>query len=243
MQTNVQSTFTKQKRQIAKANELIGKIRAEEVREQRFDPEGVLEMETRTSYLVAPPAEIAAQVLAIIEDVVKQHGARQKANSTARGRFEFCGVEADLTVPQLRTLQDAAETLARLVEALPRQNMRRIPNGEFEGRPAFITPLEKHYQTKTETVPYEHTEVTRILTYERPVEILQNQTRTITIDYGLPIATVDELQSMLDDLKTAIQIAIDQANGQNRSEDETLNDVAKGILAAFATKIKDANAK
>ena len=39
----VQTTFTKQKRELAKANELINQIRAQEKRLQRFTPDGKLQ--------------------------------------------------------------------------------------------------------------------------------------------------------------------------------------------------------
>ena len=89
MAKTVQTTFTKQKRQLAKANALIGTIRAQETRTQRFDADAKLETEERTAYIVDAPENIASQVVEIIADVVRQHGARQRANSVSKGRSSF----------------------------------------------------------------------------------------------------------------------------------------------------------
>ncbi len=91
MAQTVQTTFTKQKRQLAKANALIGTIRAQETRTQRFDANERLETEERTAYLVDAPENIASQVVEIVADVVRQHGARQRANSSRRGVSSFAG--------------------------------------------------------------------------------------------------------------------------------------------------------
>lgn len=238
MAKTVQTTFTKQKRQLAKANALIGTIRAQETRTQRFDADAKLETEERTAYIVDAPENIASQVVEIIADVVRQHGARQRANSVSKGRFEFCGIEADLTVPQLRALQEAQTTLAALVDKLPVENKRRIPNGELDGRPAFFSPLQKIFETKTRNVPYEETASTRVRTYEEKYDVLLYQTRTVEIDYGLPTATIARLKTLVEDLATAIQVAIDEANAQARDDDAFLNDVAVKILAEFERQWK-----
>ena len=227
MAKTVQTTFTKQKRQLAKANALIGTIRAQEMRTQRFDADDKLETEERTAYIVDAPENIASQVVEIVADVVRQHGARQRANSVSKGRFEFCGIEADLTVPQLRALQEAQTTLAALVDKLPVENKRRIPNGEIDGRPAFFSPLQKIFETKTRAVPYEEN-----------YDVLLYQTRPVEIDYGLPTATIARLKTLVADLATAIQVAIDEANAQTREDDDFLNDVASKILAEFERQWK-----
>lgn len=230
---NVQTTFTKQKRLLEKARALISQIRSEEVREQRFTPDDKLETEERIAYLTAAPTTLASQVVEIVADVIRQHGARQKSNSVSTGRFEFRGVEADLTVPQLRALQDALVTISALVDRLPSENLRRVPNGEIDGFPAFFSPIEKRYETRVRQVPFEETESTRIRTYEETYRELIYQTRTVTIDRGLPTETIARLKEMVADLATAIQVAIDEANGKGRDKDELLNDVAARVLAAF----------
>ncbi len=239
---NVQTTFTKQKRLLEKANSLISQIRAQEVREQRFSPDDKLQTEERTAYLTEAPTAIASQVVAIVADVIRQHGARQKSNSVSTGRFEFCDVEADLTVPQLRALQEALGTISTLVDRLPTENLRRVPNGEVGGFPAFFTPIEKHYENRVRQVPYEEVDSTRIRTYEETYRELVYQTRTVTIDRGLPTATVARLREMVADLATAIQVAIDEANGKGREEDPVLNDVAARVLAAFEAQWNPQNA-
>lgn len=238
MAKTVQTTFTKQKRQLAKANALIGTIRAQETRTQRFDANENLETEERTAYLVDTPENIASQVVEIVADVVRQHGARQRANSVSKGRFEFCGIQADLTVPQLRALQEAQTTLAALVDKLPVENKRRIPNGEIDGRPAFFSPFAPTYATETRYIPFEEASTTRVRTYEEKHQILRYKTRTVEIDYGLPTATIARLKTLVEDLATAIQVAIDEANAQAREEDALLNDVAAKILAEFERQWK-----
>ena len=138
--TTVQTTFTKQKRELEKASEFIKTLRAQEKRTQRVTPTGKIETERRDAYLVATPQEISKKVLEIVEEVVRQHGARQRANGLNKGRFEFMGIEAELTVPQLRALQDAVGTIASLVANLPVEDRRLVPNCEIDGRPAFATP-------------------------------------------------------------------------------------------------------
>lgn len=230
---NVQTTFTKQKRLLEKANTLISQIRAEEVRTQRFDSDDNLETEQRTSYLTEEPTVIASQVIEIVVDVIRQHGARQKSNATSKGRFEFCGIEAELTVPQFRALQSALETITRLVERLPVENKRRVPNGEIDGHPAFFSPFTKAFETETKYTPYEEVNSTRIRTYEENYKVLAYKTRTVEIDHGLPFTTIEKLKQMVQDLATAIQVGIDEANGKGREEDTVLNDLASRILAQF----------
>ena len=119
---SIQTTFTKQKRELAKAQELIQSIRAQEVRQIRYNAEGKMETAQRTSWLVDTPESLASQVFQIIREVVAQHGSRQQANSVNKGRFEFAGIQADLTVPQCRALQDVLGTLTALVNKLPAEN-------------------------------------------------------------------------------------------------------------------------
>ena len=149
---NTQTTFTKQKRELAKANSLIQSIRAQEVRSIRFDKDGKQQTIERSAYVTETPEAIAQQVLEIVRAVVAQHGARQQANSVNKGHFEFAGIQAELTVPQLRTLQDSLSTLTALVNKLPAENLRLVPNGELDGRPAFFHPVEDVTATKTRNV-------------------------------------------------------------------------------------------
>ena len=229
----VQTTFTKQKRALAKANELIQSLRAQEVIIQRLSPNGALETEERSAYMVRKPEEIAQKVLEIVETVVQEHGARQKANSSNRGRFEFAGIQADLTVPQLRTLQDATTTLASLISKLPQENLAIVPNGEYHGSPAFLAPLEEHKDEKIRYVPFEDSDSTRVRTYEEKYEELQYSTRKVTIDRGLKAEKILQLKDLLEDLQLAIQVAIDEANTKPHDEDAELKRVIAGIKEKF----------
>lgn len=230
---NVQTTFTKQKRELAKAHELIESLRAQEVRIQRFSPDDKLVAEERKTWVNATPQEIAAKVFAIVKEVVAQHGARQQGNSVNTGTFEFCGVTAQLTAPQLRALQDITSVLRELVEELPVENKRFVANGEIEGRPAFFKLMTPVVETKTRYVPFEEQESTRVRTYEEKYEEVLYKTREVTIDYGLPVERVEALKTLVGDLGVAIQVAIDDANAKPRKDDPALNDVIGKIVAIF----------
>ena len=230
---NTQTTFTKQKRELAKANSLIQSIRAQEVRSIRFDKDGKQQTIERSAYVTETPEAIAQQVLEIVRAVVAQHGARQQANSVNKGHFEFAGIQAELTVPQLRTLQDSLATLTALVNKLPAENLRLVPNGELDGRPAFFHPVEDITATKTRNVPYEETESTRVRTYEEKYEEILYKTQQVEVDYGLPTAAIKQLKLLLEDLSTAIQVAIDEANALPHTQDAELERVIAGITAAF----------
>ena len=62
----VQATFTRQKRELAKASAWMDKLRAQEVRRVTFDPQQRKLNEVRESYVEFPPEEIADQVLDIV---------------------------------------------------------------------------------------------------------------------------------------------------------------------------------
>lgn len=233
----VQTTFTKQKRELAKAAELIAQLRAQEKRTQRFTPDGKLETEERESYLVDEPKNIAAKVLTIVESVVRQHGARQRANGVNTGLFSFRGIEAELTVPQLRALLEAAKTIRDLVERLPIENKKLIPNCEIEGRPAFATPLKPIREKKERWVPYQVKDSQQPLSYCEKYEETIYQTRELTIDHGLPMSSIVELKEMIADLDLAIQVAIDEANAKTHQEDELLNTTISQIVVAFTSAI------
>ena len=230
---NVQTTFTKQKRELAKAHELIDSLRAQEVRIQRFSPDDKLVAEERKTWVNATPQEIAAKVFAIVKEVVAQHGARQQGNSVNTGTFEFCGVTAQLTAPQLRALQDITSVLRELVDKLPVENKRFVANGEIEGRPAFVELMTPVTETKTRYVPYEDKNSTRVRTYEEQYKEVLYKTREVTIDYGLPVQRIEALKTLVGDLSVAIQVAIDDANAKPRKDDDVLNDVIGKIVAVF----------
>jgi hypothetical protein len=144
----VQTTFTRQKRELAKASAWIDKLRAQEVRTITYSPNMEKIEEVRNTYVDYPQEEITKNVLDIIVEVVKQHGARQQANSHNTGHFNWHGVEADLTVPQLRALQNVYAVLTELVHKLPRRNPKIVPNTKIDDRPAFAHKQEKHEETK-----------------------------------------------------------------------------------------------
>ncbi len=234
----VQSTFTKQKRELAKAKELIQSIRAEEVRTQRLDTQDNIQTEERSSYMVESPQEIASKVFTIINEIVSQHGARQKANASNRGHFVFAGIQADLTVPQLRAIQESVGTLTSLIEKLPAENLRLIPNGKLDGHPAFFSPMEEQKEQKVRYVPYEEDTSTRVRTYEEHYDVVLYKTRTVTINYGIQMKKIIQLREMLSDLGTAIQVAIDEANALPHEGDAELNRLIGEITAKFNAVIR-----
>lgn len=116
----VQTTFTKQKRELEKAISWIEKIRAQEVRLRNYNAQDELQDELRETYVDYSPEEISQKVIEIVKDVVSQHGARQKSNSNNTGNFTWYGISVELTVPQLRALQSAHTVLSELARKLPR---------------------------------------------------------------------------------------------------------------------------
>jgi len=233
----IQTTFTKQKRELAKAAGLMEKLRAQEVRKVTYDANNVKLTEERVVYVDFGPEEIAEKVLSIVVDVVGQHGARQRANSRNTGRFDWCGVTADLTVPQLRALQDAHSVLNELVQKLPRRNSHTVPNTTVDGRPAFQHPAEKQFARRTRYKPYEEDSTTRVRTYEEYYEELEKSTQTVEIDFGLEPGAIESLRELVVDLGTSIQVAIDEANTKGTETDPVLNGVIEGIRGVFQSKI------
>ena len=233
----VQTTFTKQKRELAKALSWIEKIRAQEVRHLTYNPQEELIEEQRETYVDYSPEEITQKVVAIVKEVVSQHGARQKANSHNTGRFDWYGITVDLTVPQLRALQSAHTVLAELVRKLPRRNPKLIYNTTVDNRPAFAHMKEKCEEEKTRYVPYEEDSTTRVRTYAETYDVITQYTQKLEIDYGFEIKLLNELNEMIDDLGTAIQIGIDEANTKGRENDPVIDDVINRIGEILLAKL------
>lgn len=233
----VQTTFTKQKRELAKALLWIEKIRAQEVRHLNYNEREELQVEVRETYVDYSPEEITQKVLEVVKDVVSQHGARQKSNSHNTGNFEWYGISVELTVPQLRALQSAYSVFQELVHKLPRRNPKLIYNTTVEGRPAFAHIKQKHEETETRYVPYEEDSTTRVRTYEQYYKVVTHYTQKIEIDYGLEIKLLNELNEMVDDLGTAIQIAIDEANTKGRENDPVVDNVIQRIGEILLAKL------
>lgn len=225
----VQTTFTKQKRELEKAIAWIEKIRAQEVRQRVYNAQDELQEEIRETYVDYPPEEIAQKVVEIVATVVSQHGARQKANADNRGTFSWCGIEVELTVPQLRALQSAHIVFNELVKKLPRRNPKLVHNTVIDRRPSFAHSKHKHEKTETRYLPYEETNSTKVRTYEEKYQVVTHYTQKVEIDYGLEIKQLNELSEMIDDLGTAIQIAIDEANTKGRDNDVVIDELIARI--------------
>ena len=233
----VQTTFTKQKRELAKALSWIEKIRAQEVRYLTYNSEEELQQEVRDTYVDYSPEEIAQKVLSIVKDVVSQHGARQKANSQNTGKFEWYGISIDLTVPQLKALQSAYTVLEELVRKLPRRNPKLVYNTTVNNRPAFAHIKEKHEEEKTRYIPYEEDSTTRVRTYAEPYTVIAQYTQKVEIDYGIEVKVLNELNEMIENLGTAIQVAIDEANTKGRENDPVIDNLIGQIEAILLEKL------
>lgn len=235
----VQTTFTKQKRELAKATALIQKLRAQEVRTVTTSPEGQVLTQTKEAYVEFTPDEIFSKVLGILTEVVSQHGARQRANAKNTGKFRFGIVEADLTVPQLRAMQEAHSVLTELVRHLPKQNSKLIPNTTVDGRPAFAHMAQKHIETKTRTVPFEEKDSTRVRTYTESYELHTHTTQQVEIDFGLAPKKLQKLEELVLDLGTAIQVAIDEANAKGHERDPLVEEVIQKICGQFSAVLAE----
>jgi hypothetical protein len=233
----VQTTFTKQKRHLSMAGSWIDKIRAHEVRNVTYSPEEETLEEKRETYVDYPPEDIAVKVLEIVSDVVSQHGARQNANSRNKGNFDWQGIHAEMTVPQLRALQSAHGVVSDLVSKLPRRNPRLICNTTIDDRPAFAHVREKHEETRTRYVPYEEVSSTQVRTYEEQYKVITHYTQKFEIDYGIDVKIVDTLREMADELGTAIQVAIDEANTKGHENDPVVDEVIREIKDKFVAEL------
>jgi hypothetical protein len=234
----VQTTFTRQKRELAKAVVWMEKLRAQEVRTVQYGPDGEKLNEVRETYVEFPPEEVTAKVLEIVAVVVAQHAGRQNANSRNTGHFAWSDVTADLTVPQLRTLQQAHCVLSDLVNKLPRRNPKLIPNTSVDGRPAFAHQLEEHFETKSRWVPYEEDKTTRVRSYEEQYQVLKSKSQVVEIDFGLEMRQVEKLRELVVDLGTAIQVAIDEANSRGHQPDPTMERVIADIRRVLLAQLQ-----
>ena len=225
----IQTTFTKQKRELEKAVAWIGRIRAQEVLINTYDAEEKLIEQSKECYVDFAPEEIADKVVGIVNNVVSQHGARQKANAVNTGYFNWCGVNAELTVPQLRALQGAHAVLRELVQKLPRRNPKLMRNTEIDQRPAYEHVREEHKEEEITYVPFEEDSTTRVRTYEQRQYVIKQYTQKVEVDYGLDVKALTELEEKVEDLSTAIQVAIDEANAKGRDNDPVLDKVAHSI--------------
>jgi hypothetical protein len=235
----VQTTFTKQKRELAKATSLIQKLRAQEVRTVTTSPEGQVLNQVKETYVDFTPEEIFSKVLGIVTEVVSQHGSRQKANAKNTGRFRFGIVEADLTVPQLRALQEAHTIASELVRQLPKQNSKLIANTVVDGRPAFAHLRQKNIETKTRNVPFEDKESTRVRTYQETYEVHTHSTQKLEIDFGLSAKKLQKLEELVLDFGTAIQVAIDEANAKGHDRDPLLEEVIQKICGQLSAVLAE----
>ncbi|MGO8744651.1 MAG: hypothetical protein ACLQNE_01555 [Thermoguttaceae bacterium] len=208
---------------------MMEKLRAQEVRTVTFGPNDEIINEVRDAYVDHPPEEIANKVLDIVGEVVGQHAARQRANSRNTGRFSWQGVAIDLTVPQLRTLQEAYVVLTELVNKLPRRNPKLIPNTTVEGRPAFAHQKEEHFETKSRWVPFEEESTTRVRSYEENYQVLKHKSQVLEIDYGMDVQHLEKVKELVLDLGTAIQVAIDDANSKGHEPDPAMEGVIESI--------------
>lgn len=233
----VQTTFTKQKRALIKARAWIGRLRAEEVRVVKRSADGAVLTTERTSYVDFTPEEVVSNVTSIVCDVVRQHGARQRANATNTGRFRWHGVVADLTVPQLRALQEANVVLGELCAKLPRKNPHLVANDILDGRPAFKHAPVVHEERRTRYVPFEDVNSTRVRTYEESYTEVVGSEQRIVVDFGLDARQLTAAREMVDDLGTAIQCAIDEANTRGRTEDPVLAGVVDAVCAALSASV------
>ncbi|MEL7266522.1 MAG: hypothetical protein AAFP69_17170, partial [Planctomycetota bacterium] len=227
----------RQKRQLAKAAALLDEIRSQEVRSVLRSPEGEIFEVTKKTYVDSPPEVIARKVLGIASEVVAQHGARQKANSANTGRFEWMGIDVELTVPQLRAPQDVHGVISEMIHRLPRRNPRCVPNQEIDGRPAFARKPSQQFETETKYVPYEEDNTTRVRTYAEEHRVLVATTQEIEIDFGIEVDVLNDLKEMVGDLKTAIQVAIDLANAKGHEADTVLEDVIGKITQQLQSQL------
>lgn len=127
--------------------------------------------------------------------------------------------------------------LQELVRKLPRRNPKLIYNTTINNRPAFAHIKDEEEETKTRYVPYEEDSTTRVRTYEETYTVITQYTQKIEIDYGLEIKLLNELNEMIDDLGTAIQMAIDDANTKGRENDPVIDDVVNRIGEILLAKL------
>ena len=205
------------------------KLRAQEVRTVTFGPNDEIINEVRDAYVDHPPEEIANKVLDIVGEVVGQHAARQRANSRNTGRFSWQGVAIDLTVPQLRTLQEAYVVLTELVNKLPRRNPKLIPNTTVEGRPAFAHQKEELSKRKAAGCRLKRRALLASVVTRKIIRCSSTSLQVLRIDYGMDVQHLEKVKEPVLDLGTAIQVAIDDANSKGHEPDPAMEGVIESI--------------
>lgn len=233
----VQTTFTRQKREAAKAGEQIAKLRAQETRQITFTLDGEVQSEIRESYIEIPPEKITASVLEIIGNIISMHAARQQANSRNKGRFSWQGIEVDLTVPQLRVLKEAHGVLQELAAKLPRRNPRHVPNTTVDGRPAFAHGMVDVFERRKKALPVQRQGSNVNETFYAEEDVVVNRVQTVEVDYGYPADVLDAFHELISDLETAIQIAIDEANARGHEADAEMEALYIGIREVLSRKL------
>lgn len=126
---------------------------------------------------------------------------------------------------------------SELVRKLPRRNPKLVYNVSIDNRPAFAHIKQKHEKIETRYTPYEEEASNRIRTYEEKYQVISHYTQKVEIDYGVEIKKLTELNELVDDLGTAIQIAIDEANTKGRSNDPLIDNLIQRIGSVLLEKL------
>lgn len=120
---------------------------------------------------------------------------------------------------------------------MPRRNPKLVYNVSIDNRPAFAHIKQKHEKIETRYTPYEEEASNRIRTYEEKYQVISHYTQKVEIDYGVEIKKLTELNELVDDLGTAIQIAIDEANTKGRSNDPLIDNLIQRIGSVLLEKL------
>ena len=126
---------------------------------------------------------------------------------------------------------------SELVRKLPRRNPKLVYNVSIDNRPAFAHIKQKHEKIETRYTPYEEEASNRIRTYEEKYQVISHYTQKVEIDYGVEIKKLTELNELVDELGTAIQIAIDEANTKGRSNDPLIDNLIQRIGSVLLEKL------
>jgi hypothetical protein len=57
------------------------------------------------------------------------------------------------------------------------------------------------------------------------------------VDHGIPVSVIERLKEMVGDLKTAIQVAIDDANSKGQESDPVLDRVIEEIRLKLESQL------